>query len=119
MHKKFQRLEILLLCLAATAAWARSPAREALDFSVTADVGFGNEVFVAGNHEDVGQWTPVRGAKLVWNAGNVWTGRVGVQSGTALDFKFVALPNSHTGICNVANAVWMPPGDELASRMWL
>lgn len=109
--KKFQRLEILLLCLCAGSAWARSPAREVLNFAITTNVGFGNEVFVAGHHPDAGAWDPVRGAKLTWNSGNVWTGVVGVQSGTALDFKYVSLPNSHTGICDGANAGWMPPGN--------
>jgi predicted alpha/beta superfamily hydrolase len=110
VRKKFQRLEILLLALAAGAAWARSPVRETLHFAITTNVGFGNEVFVAGNHPDTGSWDPVRGAKLTWNSGNVWTGVVGVQSGTSLDFKYVSLPNSYTGICDGGNAGWMPPG---------
>ncbi len=96
--------------LMAFGAFARSPQRELVTFSVTTNVGYGNEVFIVGNHEDVGNWDPTRGAKLVWHTNNVWSATLGIQSGTALDYKPVAMPNSYTGICNPANANWMPPG---------
>ena len=96
--------------LMAFGAFARSPQRELVTFSVTTNVGYGNEVFIVGNHEDLGNWDPTRGAKLVWHTNNVWSATLGIQSGTALDYKPVAMPNSYTGICNPANANWMPPG---------
>ena len=105
------RLVLVLAACAILPAAARSPYRDVLTFSVTTNVGAGNEVFVTGNHGDVGNWDPTKGVKLVWNSGNVWTGRVGVQSGTALDYKPVIMPNSYTGICNPANAQWLPPGN--------
>lgn len=74
------------------------------------NVGFGNEVFVVGNHPDIGTWDPTRAAKLYWTTGNVWTGMVGVQSGTALGYKYVAVPNSYTGFCVPANWRYIPPG---------
>lgn len=81
-----------------------------LSFSITTNVGYGFEVFVVGNHPDVGNWDPAKGAKLIWTTGNVWTGMVGIQSGTALDYKYVVMHNSATGFCNPAMARWIPPG---------
>lgn len=109
--RHFQRLEISLLCLLAGPLLAASPAREVLNFSITTNVGFGNEVFVTGNHPDLGNWDAAKGAKLVWNAGDTWTGQVAVKSGAALQYKFVAAPNAATGICNGVNWRYMPPGN--------
>ncbi len=99
-----------LIFVLQTPSFARSPARETLSFTISTNVGFGNEVFVVGSHADVGQWDPTRAAKLYWTPGNVWTGQVGIQSGTALGYKYVSLPNSWTGFCNPANASFIPPG---------
>ena len=109
--RKFQRLEVFVLCLLAGVASAASPAREILEFTITTNVGFGNEVFVTGNHPDLGEWDGSRAAKLVWNAGNVWSGRVAVKSGAAVDYKFVSIPNAATGFCNAVNWNYMPPGN--------
>ena len=92
-------------------AGAVSPFREVLHFSIVHDAGFGNEIFIAGNHPDAGNWNPTLGAKLVYNPGNLWTGSVALQAGTALDYKAVVIPNSHTGICQGANWNYLPPGD--------
>mgnify|MGYP003585153407 CR=1 FL=1 len=112
--RRFQPSEKVFWCLLAGAAGvvhAASPARELLDFTITTNVGFGNEVVVTGNHPDLGNWDASRGAKLFWNTGNVWSGRVAVKSGAAVDYKFVAAPNSATGFCNPVNWSYMPPGD--------
>lgn len=102
---------VLALGLIASIAHAASPWRESVSFSITTNIGFGNEVFVVGNHPDIGGWDPTRAAKLYWSTGNVWSGQVGVKSGAALDYKFVGLPNSYTGFCVPGNAQWMPPGE--------
>ena len=68
---------LVLLCGAGQAA---SPVRVAEMFSLTNDVGFGNSVFVAGNHADVGNWNPTNAVKLRWTPGNIWTGRIGIQA---------------------------------------
>ncbi|MCZ7591482.1 MAG: alpha/beta hydrolase-fold protein [Kiritimatiellae bacterium] len=104
-------------CLAALAAFvtchtfAASPWRETMGFSITTNVGYGNEVFVVGNHPDLGSWNPTRAAKLYWTDGNVWTGKVGIKSGETVDYKFVSLPNTPDDVCDPANANWMPPGE--------
>lgn len=109
--RDFQRLEILLCALLAVPVLAASPAREVLNFSITTNVGFGNEVFVTGNHPDLGNWDAAKAAKLVWNAGDTWTGQVAVKSGAALQYKFVSAPNAATGICDGVNWRYMPPGN--------
>ncbi len=109
--KLLQRWECLLACLVASAVQASSPAREVISFSTNVDVGFGQEVFVTGNHPDLGNWNPTRGAKLYWTPGNVWTGSAAVKAGATLDYKFVSVPNSATGVCEGVNWTWMPPGE--------
>ena len=109
--KLLQRWECLLACLVAGAVQASSPAREVISFSTNVDVGFGQEVFVTGNHPDLGNWNPTRGAKLYWTPGNVWTGSAAVKAGATLDYKFVSAPNSATGVCEGINWTWMPPGE--------
>ncbi len=99
---------LFLWLLVASAASARSPAREELRLTNTWDVGLGRSVFVVGNHADLGSWDPAQGVKLRWTPGHVWTGAVAVQCGTALEYKFIARTNSADAWCNAANAEWMP-----------
>ena len=87
-------------------AQAASPVRQPLSFQYTWDVGYGRSVFVVGNHEDVGAWDPEQAVKLYWTSGNVWTGRVGVQSGAALEYKFIARTNSPAQYGNADNVEW-------------
>ena len=89
-------------------AQARSPDREVVSFSVTWDVGLGNNVHVVGGHPDVGNWSPVDSVKLRWTPGNVWTGRVAVQNGTELAYKFISRNSASNQYCNGANASWEP-----------
>lgn len=98
-----------MLCSAA--AMSASPFRETVPFSIVTNTGIGRDVFVTGNHPDVGSWNPTLGAKLVWNSGNVWTGSVALEAGTALQYKPVVVPISVTGLCNGANWQFLPPGE--------
>lgn len=73
-------------------------------------------MFVVGSHADVGEWSPETAAKLYWTAGNIWTGRVAVQAGTALEYKFIARTNSAGQYCNGDNVEWMA-GANLATQV--
>ena len=94
-------------------AWAGSPLRAPVRFSVTNDAGLGSDWFVVGNHPDVGSWNPAKAIKLVYSAGNVWWGDVGIQAGTPLEYKFVKRTTAADQICNEANATWWPDGANL------
>lgn len=107
----FQGLELFLVCLTLVPARASSPAREVLTFSIVTNVGFGNEILVTGNNADLGNWDASRSAKLTWNIGNVWSGQVAIKSGSAVDYKFVKVPNSATGFCDAVNWAYIPPGN--------
>jgi predicted alpha/beta superfamily hydrolase len=95
---------------------ARSPARQAVSFSTTWDVGIGNEVFVVGNHPDLGNWTATGAVKLFWTSGNVWTGTIAVQAGTMLEYKFIKRTNAPGVYCDAANIEWTP-GDNLSNNL--
>lgn len=88
----------------------------ALSFRHTQDTGAGNELFVVGNHPDVGSWNPVLARKLHWTSGNVWTGQVAVDAGWALEYKLITRTNSADQWCNGDNVVW-PSGDNLATNV--
>lgn len=94
---------------------ARSPDRDILSFSIQTNVGFGNNIHVVGSHPDVGSWNPVESRKLRWTPGNVWTGQVAVQKGTALSYKFI----SRNGAANLyhtnTNVAWEPGADRLTN----
>ncbi|MGD9781357.1 MAG: alpha/beta hydrolase-fold protein [Kiritimatiellia bacterium] len=101
---------ILRLCcwaaLGAGTAWAGSPLRVPVHFSITTNTGIGYEMFVVGSHPDIGAWTVTNAVKLVWSAGDVWWGDVGIQAGTALEYKFIRRATDPALICDPANADW-------------
>ena len=99
-------LALCLLCSWAVQreAAARSPEKQTLAFSITNDVGFGNEVFVSGNHADLGGNDPALARKLHWTAGNVWTGQVAVQSGTALQYRLLKRSGGSAVFCQSTNS---------------
>ncbi len=100
---------ILLLFINIPHADARSPYRETVGFQVTWDVGYGSNVYVVGSHPDVGSWSPTNNAvKLRWTAGNVWTGQIGIQAGTVLEYKFIARHAASNRYCDAANVLWEP-----------
>ncbi len=101
------RLALLLFVCLATSVFASSPQRETVTFSYTGDVGFGNSVFVSGNHADLGNWDVTRAIKLRYTAGNVWTAQVAVQAGTQLQYRFLARSTANSAWCNSSNATWL------------
>ena len=76
-------------------------------FAYTTNTGFGNELFVVGNHPDIGNWDPQFARKLCWTSGNVWTGHVAIDAGYALQYKFIVRTNSPAGYCDGGNVQWM------------
>ena len=92
---------------------AGSPLRVPVRFAITNDAGWGHEWFVVGNHPDVGAWDPARAIKLIVSEGDVWQGEIGVQAGTALEYKFVKRSTAPESICDSSNADWWPGGDNL------
>lgn len=97
-------------------ARADSPRRIPVGVSVTWNVGFGTNVYVTGNHPDLGSWTSTGAVKLRWTSGNVWTGAIGVQAGHALEYKFISRNGAAGEHCNPLNIVWTP-GDNLAAGL--
>ena len=104
----FLRSFFLSLSLVFT-SHAASPLRVPQTFSITADVGIGNSVFVVGNHLDLGTWDVTKSIKLRWTPGNVWTGSIGIQSGTALRYKFIRRAAGSTNICDGGNTSDLGP----------
>ena len=107
----------VLAALAAGTAWAGSPLRVPVHFAITNDAGLGYEWYVVGSHPDVGAWDPAKAIKLVWSAGNVWWGDVGVQAGTTLQYKFVKRATAPAQICDSGNGDWWPGGDNLQTNV--
>jgi predicted alpha/beta superfamily hydrolase len=60
-----------------------------VEFSITADVGYGNEVCVSGPHPLLGGNDPLKAPKLGWNAGNVWRGRIALPAGADISHRFL------------------------------
>lgn len=60
-----------------------------VEFTLTRDVGIGNEICVLGEHPALGGGNPLRAPKLVWTAGNVWRGQVALPAGESFTFRFV------------------------------
>ncbi len=58
-------------------------------FTLTNDVGFGNEVCILGPHPALGGNDPLKAIKLTWSAGNVWRGQVALPDGETLPYKFI------------------------------
>ncbi len=87
---------------------ARSPYKEVVPFSYSTNVGFSRSLYVVGNHFDVGNWNPTGAVRLFWTSGNVWTGNIAVQAGTALEYKFIARINSPATAGDTNNLEWMP-----------
>ena len=114
--KTFGQL-ILAMVLVAGSAWAGSPLRVPVHFAITNDAGLGYEWFVVGSHPDVGAWDPAKAIKLVWSDGNVWWGDVGVQAGTALEYKFLKRATAPDRIFDPDNAEWWPAGDNLQTNV--
>ena len=99
------RIFLIALCGAAlaTSIFAASAVTKAVGFSVTADVGFGNEVCVLGNHPALGGGNPLKAPKLAWTPGNVWKGDIALPAGTDFTYRFISrnyTPGSWTNPAN-------------------
>ena len=81
-------------------SFAGNPARVAVPFSITRDVGVGNEVFVSGAHRDLtsGGIQPF-GIKLHYSTGNVWFGAIAHEVGAQVTYTFYSRPISNTAYC--------------------
>lgn len=89
------------------AAQAASPWKEVVSFSTVSNAGFGRSLYVVGNHADLGQWNPTAAVRLVRSTGMTWTGRVAVQAGTAIEYKFITRLNETNQYCEATNVEWM------------
>ncbi|NCC50463.1 MAG: hypothetical protein EOM20_04520 [Spartobacteria bacterium] len=104
---------VLLLGRMASAEVAPTPdGKGVVTFSYETNIGYGNELFVVGNHPDLGAWNPVQARKLYWTAGNVWTGNVAVTDNNDLEYKYIVRTNDQTNYCDEGNVQWME-GDNL------
>jgi hypothetical protein len=88
-------------CAAADSLRVGNPAKVPLQFSITQDVGSGNEVFVAGAHPDLSSggiqpW----GDKLHWSTGNVWSGSIAIEAGAQVTYTYYRHPISTGGFCS-------------------
>ncbi len=99
----FPRFVVFLLC-AAGFAHASSPHKEIVNFSITSDVGFGNSVFVTGNHPDLGANDVTHAIKLRYTGNNVWTGQISIQAGAALQYHYIKRSTAQGSWCDSANA---------------
>ncbi len=75
-----------------------------VEFSITADVGFGNEVCVTGPHPLLGANDPPRAPKLAWNEGNVWRGKVALPAGAEISHRFIKRNFNTSAWGNATNA---------------
>ena len=111
------RFALLALLLGAFTAQAASPWRVPLRFTITTNTGPGFEMYVVGSHPDIGAWHPAQAVKLAWSNGNVWWGDIGVQAGTALEYKFVKRATDPAQICSDTNVYWGPEGANLQTNV--
>jgi predicted alpha/beta superfamily hydrolase len=98
---------VCVLALFISTLEASSPRREPITFSFTADVGFGNSVFVVGNHPDLGAGDVTHALKLRYTAGNIWTGQIAVQAGTQLQYQYVKRSTAQGVWCASTNATYL------------
>jgi len=76
------------------------PSRLPVELSITQDVGFGNEVFVQGDHPDLSSGGILsRGVKLHWTPGHVWKATVAIEVGATVRFRYFSLPGDRIGFC--------------------
>lgn len=98
---------VWLLTLFASCTHAASPHKEVVNFSYTNDVGFGNSVFVVGNHPDLGAWDVTHATKLRFTSGNVWVGQIAVQAGTPLQYSYIKRSTAQDSWCDSSNATYL------------
>jgi len=77
-----------LLLLARTNSWSGAVTKD-VEFRLTQDVGYGNEVCVLGSHPALGGNDSLKAIKLAWSAGNVWKGKIALPSEETLNYQYV------------------------------
>ena len=95
---------LMFACCGIPNAGAESAVRKTVDFTVTADVGFGNEVCVMGSHPLLGGGNPLRAPKLTWSSGNVWRGKIALEAGTSFSYQFISRDFKTSAWVNTSNA---------------
>ena len=95
----------LLLSLTSSAE-AGSPHREVTSFAHSQSVAANERVYVVGNHADVGNWQPIDAVKLRNAGGNNWEGDIGIQAGTALEYKYIVRDHDPGPYCDTNNVTW-------------
>lgn len=75
----------------ATSARRVASASATVSFEIHAQLEYGDGLCVTGNVPALGDWDASRGLVLRWTEGNVWFGRVDVESSVDLEFKCVRM----------------------------
>lgn len=86
MNRTFAQIALLVCGGAAAVA---SPVLKDVEFVITNDVGFGNEICVTGPHPLLGGNDPLKAPKLAWNPGNAWRGTIALPAGETVSYRFV------------------------------
>ena len=95
----------ILILVSGGAVAVASPVLKDVEFVMTNDVGFGNEVCVTGSHALLGSNDPLKAPKLAWNPGNIWRGTIALPAGEAINYRFIRRSFSTADWGNAANAV--------------
>ncbi len=89
MISKTLVIAMLVRCIALSSS-AESAVKKNVEFAITSDVGFGNEVCVMGPHLQLGGSDPLKAPKLTWNPGNIWKGTIALEAGTTFSYQFIS-----------------------------
>ena len=96
-------------------AWGQSAVLKPIEFSITADVGFGKEVCVLGAHPLLGGGNALRAPKLAWTPGNVWRGTVALEAGADFAFQYVSRDFAPGAWTTPSNALALGPAQNVSS----
>jgi len=88
---------LLALALLAPVQSFCSAVAKDMEFSITQDVGFGNEVCVIGPHPALGGNDHLKAPKLAWSAGNIWRGTIALPAGANITYRFAKRPFDTAG----------------------
>jgi predicted alpha/beta superfamily hydrolase len=112
MKRIFAQLMMLAGCGAVAIA---SPVLKDVEFVITNDVGFGNEVCVTGPHTLLGRNDPLKAPKLAWNPDNIWRGTIALPAGEAIACRFISRNYSTASWGNATNST--PIGSVLSANV--
>lgn len=83
---------------------AKAVEKQTVTFTHTVDVGFGNHLYVMGDHPDLGNNNPTQAVRLRWTPGNVWIGDIAIESGATVNYKFIQRAGTSGTYCNPSNS---------------